>query len=172
MALQLIEIADITVASPVTEVIFSSIPSGYTDLYLVFSSRDSVNSGATPGQGAIRFNLDSGNNYSRRYLRGNGSTADSSSSTSVSAIITRAFQPNGATANVFGSFAMYVPNYTGSNYKSASIDSVTENNATEAHAELTAGLWNSTAAITSVTILSASSASFLANSTFTLYGVL
>ena len=171
MALQLFKIADVTVASPQATIDFSSIPQGYTDLVLVLSSRDSI-SGASPGQGAIRFNGDSGNNYSRRFLRGNGSTVDSSSSTGVSAIILRVMQPNGATANVFGSMTMYIPNYTGSNYKSLSIDNITENNATEAHAELNAGIWNSTSAITSMSILSASGASMLTNSTFTLYGVL
>lgn len=170
MALQLFKIAETTVATPQSSIDFTSIPQGYTDLYLVLSSRDSAS--GSPGQGAIRFNSDSGNNYSRRFIRGNGSTADSSSSTGVSAIITRVLQPNGATANVFGSLAMYIPNYTGSNYKSVSIDNVTENNATEAHAELLAGLWNSASAITSVTILSASSAILLANSTATLYGIL
>ena len=172
MALQLFKIASTTVETPQSTIDFNSIPQGYTDLILVLSSRDSINSGASPGQGAIRFNGDSGNNYSRRYLRGNGSTADSSSSTGVSAIIPRVMQPNGATVNTFGSMTMYIPNYTGSNYKSLSIDNITENNATEAHAELHAGIWNSTSAITSMSIFSASGATMLTNSTATLYGVL
>jgi hypothetical protein len=47
---------------------------------------------------------------------------------------------------------MYIPNYAGSSNKSVSIDAVTENNATAAEANLVAGLWSSTAAITSITL--------------------
>jgi hypothetical protein len=53
-----------------------------------------------------------------------------------------------ATANTFGNTEFYIPNYTSSNYKSFSVDGVTENNATAAFA-LYAGLWSNTAAITS-----------------------
>jgi hypothetical protein len=172
MALQLFKIASVEVATPQATIDFTSIPSGYTDLIIVCSIRDTINSGASPGQGALRFNGDSANNYSRRYVRGNGSTADSSFASSVSAFIWRVEQPNGATANTFGSTTLYIPNYTSSNYKSISMDNVTENNATEAHAELATGLWNSTSAITSISLLSASSANMMTNSTFTLYGVL
>jgi len=42
MALQLFKIADTTVGSPVNTISFSNIPSGYTDLKVVFSLRNDV----------------------------------------------------------------------------------------------------------------------------------
>jgi len=172
MALQLIKIADSTVASPVTEVTFSSIPSGYTDLKLVISSRrltDSANNDAI----GLRFNGLSTSIYSMRNIKGDGSSASSSNAGSVSAIYGYGSNnPAGATASTFSNVDIYIPNYRSSNSKSVSIDGVTENNATAANATLTAGLSTDTAAITSITVIALSSGTIATNSTFTLYGVL
>ena len=172
MALQLFKIADSTVASPVTEVTFSSIPSGYTDLKLVISSRrltDSANNDAI----GLRFNGLSTNIYSMRNIKGDGSSASSATAASVSAVYGYGSNnPAGATASTFSNVDIYIPNYTSSNAKSVSIDGVTENNATAANATLTAGLSTDTAAITSITVIALSSGTIATNSTFTLYGVL
>jgi hypothetical protein len=72
------------------------------------------------------------------------------------------------TASSFSSGEIYIPNYAGSTNKSYSIDSVTEQNATGALAELIAGLWSQTAAITQITL---SSSNFQQYSTAYLYGV-
>jgi hypothetical protein len=74
------------------------------------------------------------------------------------------------TASTFGNSEIYIPNYAGSANKSFSSDAVHENNATAANAGLSAGLWSNTAAITSVG-LSPDSGNFVANSTFSLYGI-
>ena len=81
-------------------------------------------------------------------------------------------QVNGATAtaNTFANVSIYIPNYTSANYKSVSIDAVTENNATTAYAFLSAGLWSNTAAITSATITN-SSGNYVQYSTAYLYGI-
>lgn len=172
MALQLFKIADSTVASPVTEVTFSSIPSGYTDLKLVISSRRLTDSANNDGIG-LRFNGLSTGIYSVRNIKGDGSSASSASAASVSAIYGYGSNnPAGATASTFSNADIYIPNYTSSNAKSVSIDGVTENNATAANATLTAGLSTDTAAITSITIIALSSGTIATNSTFTLYGVL
>jgi hypothetical protein len=65
---------------------------------------------------------------------------------------------------------MYIPNYASSNYKSFSIDSVTENNGTVAYQIMHAGVWSNTAAITSLTI-TAAGGNLAQYSTATLYGV-
>jgi hypothetical protein len=173
MALQLFKIETVEVASPVTEVTFSSIPSGYTDLKLVVSSRrltDSANNDAI----GLRFNGLSTSIYSARNLKGEGSgTPTSSTAASVSAIYGYGSNnPAGATASTFSNVDIYIPNYASSNAKSVSIDGVTENNATAANATLTAGLSTDTAAITSITVIALSSGTIATNSTFTLYGVL
>jgi hypothetical protein len=74
------------------------------------------------------------------------------------------------TANTFASNDIYIPNYTSSNYKSAISDTVTENNATLSFADLYAGLWRSTSAITSITI-GPNGTGFAQYSTFSLYGI-
>jgi len=164
MALQLFKIADVTVGSPVTDVTFSSIPSGYTDLKLVVSAR--TNGTGTP---AIGFYFNGSNaNWTGRGLEGSGSTAYSFSSTSSN---TFTLNTTSQTANTFASGEFYVPNYTSSNNKSVSVDGVMENNATAAYASILAQLWSSTAAVTSITIVP-SSGSFATNTTATLYGVL
>ncbi len=172
MALQLFKIADSTVASPVDEVTFSSIPSGYTDLKLVMSSRrvtDSANNDAI----GLRFNGLSTGIYSVRNLKGDGSSASSANAGGVSAIYGYGSNnPAGATANTFSNVDIYIPNYTNGNVKSVSIDGVTENNATAANVTLSAGLSTNTAAITSITVIALSSGSISTNSTFTLYGIL
>jgi hypothetical protein len=66
---------------------------------------------------------------------------------------------------------IYIPNYTGSTAKSVSVDGVMENNATYAAAGIIAGLWNDTAAVTSVSI-SSEVATLVQYSSATLYGIL
>jgi hypothetical protein len=108
-----------------------------------------------------------------RNIKGDGSSASSSNAGSVSAIYGYGSNnPAGATANTFSNADIYIPNYTSSNAKSVSVDGVTENNATEASATLTAGLSTDTAAITSITVIALSSGTIATNSTFTLYGIL
>jgi hypothetical protein len=74
------------------------------------------------------------------------------------------------TSNTFSNTEIYIPNYTSNNYKSVSTDSVMENNATEAYANLNAILWSNTSAINSIT-LTPSAGNFAQYSEFTLYGV-
>lgn len=169
MALQLFKIETVEVASPVTSVTFSSIPQGYTDLILKVSGRQDQ----PYADAYLRFNNDSSAVYSVRRLRGDGA-ANSSSSTSAatSASVFGLVNRSSFTANTFGNAEIYIPNYTSSNQKSFSLDTVNENNATSADAVIAAQLWASTAAINSITILADTGANFVANSTFTLYGVL
>jgi hypothetical protein len=142
---------------------FANIPqTGYTDLKIVASIRgDNANVYATC---KLQFNGTGDTGMSSRHIVGTGSAASSNSALYVG-------DASGAssTSNTFGSFDIYIPNYTSSNNKSWSADTVSENNATEAYAELTAGLWSNTAAITSATIVAQSN--FVANSTFSLYGI-
>ena len=144
---------------------FTSIPSTYTDLYLVTSLRSdraSTQDGLT-----LEFN-GSAANFTRREITGSGSAASSSSASN-------AFAGNidaaNATTSTFSNQQIYIPNYAGSNNKSYSADSVEENNATAAYAVLVAGLWSQTAAINRVTLKSDNAANFVQYSTATLYGI-
>jgi len=106
-------------------------------------------------------------------VAGNGNAGSSSSGTSNGALTLRYSGAN-ATANTFGNDELYIPNYTGSTYKSISSDTVSESNGSapsDAIASLWAGLWNNTAAITSITLSPGAGGTFVQYSTFHLYGI-
>jgi hypothetical protein len=169
MALQLFEIADVTVSSPVTTVDFSSIPQGYTDLILKISAR--TNRAGTFDYITINFNNSSAD-YTLRFLEGNGANAQSFTRTTFSVNLIGRSNGDTATSNTFSNNEIYIPNYTSSNFKSISVDSVKENNISTAYTGLLAGLWSQTTAINRLTITNGTGNSYIANSTFTLYGVL
>ena len=168
MAYTYSKIATYTVGSGgIATVSFLNIPQTYTDLVVKISAR--YNDASVLGR--FRFNGDTGSNYSNRRLYGTGSSVASNNDSAQTS--SYAFGLNDAsnyTANTFSNAEFYIPNYTSSNYKSISIDGVTENNAIEAYSTLQAGLWSSTAAINSITIYQ-DSGLFVQYSTFHLYGI-
>ena len=161
-----IKIASVTVGSGGAATIsFSSIPSTYTDLCLKLSSRANATGGPTWHD--VNVTLNGSGTYSTRNLYGDGSTAGSFNDTTITVRIVS----NTATSNTFGSAELYIPNYAGSNQKSASSDMVSENNGTQAYAGIAAQLFTSTAAITSITLTPTGSFNFMQYSTATLYGI-
>lgn len=162
-------ISSVTVgAGGASSIDFTSIPATYTDLQLVVSARENL--AATSAIIYIRFNSDTGANYSRRRLIGDGSAASSASATGETALyLSAAATGTTATANTFGNASLYIPNYAGSTAKSSSADTVIENNATTAYAILQANLWSGTAAISTITLTG--DANFLQYSTAYLYGI-
>ncbi len=144
---------------------FNNIPqTGYTDLKIVVSARGD---NATTYVGAnLSFNgVTTG--FSFREVFGTGSSAGSGSASAQTAGY---FNGSTTTASTFSNFEIYIPNYTSNSNKSYSVDSVVENNATASLADMLAGLWSNTAAISSIT-LTPSPGNFVANSTFSLYGI-
>jgi len=143
---------------------FTSIPSTYTDLVLVCSLR--VSRASVVNNTVIKFN-GSSTSYSERVLYGNGSSAGSYSDTQIYDVNNAA----NSTASTFANSQFYIPNYAGSTNKSVSNDSVSETNATAATAQLVAGLWSNTSAITSISLTDYSGTNFVQYSTAYLYGV-
>jgi hypothetical protein len=152
-------IATQTLTSTEPSITFSDIPQDFTDLYVLVSARGSADN----RNGNFTFNT--GGTYSRRRLVGDGSTVLSDIPTSDYHVNTSA-----STSNTFSNSVAYIPNYTGSTQKSYSVDTVNENNATVATQAIKAGLWDQTAAITSITFV-AQSANLVAGSTISLYGI-
>jgi hypothetical protein len=150
-------------AAGASSITFSGIPqTGYTDLVVKCSIRSSAdNITAELSLNGVKTNM------TQRYLQGTGSAAQSGNSTAINVME----DPSSATASTFASADIYIPNYTSSDYKSISIDTVTEKNATDAYMRLTAGLWSNTAAITSIGLNCSASGNFVQYSTFYLYGV-
>ena len=125
---------------------FSSIPQTYTDLLILLSARTTY--GAVADDLYMYFNGVT-TNRSDRFVYGNGSSV---ASTSIGPHVGTMVSDT-ATASVFGNTAIYICNYASTTIaKAISGDSVSENNATTAYTDLTASLWNSTAAITSIQI--------------------
>jgi len=147
---------------------FTSIPATFTDLVVKTSTRTN-NAGIDMGL-IISFN-GSTTGYNDRTVYGNGASAASTGGSGVAGIFWYYADGDTATANTFANGEFYVPNYTSSNYKSVSMDSATENNATGALMLLSCGLWSNTAAINRVTI-TPNSGSFKQYTTATLYGIL
>ena len=153
-------------AGGAANITFSSIPSTYTDLKLVWSAR-SARTAVNTDDMIIGFN-GVNTNLSGRYLWGTGSAAASGTDTQL---LVGEYPTATATASTFANCEVYIPNYAGSTNKSFSADTVSENNGTLAYATLTAGLWSSTAAITSIVLKTGSGSNLEQYSTASLYGI-
>jgi hypothetical protein len=160
MAANYVLLEKITVgAAGASSVTFNSIPqTGYTDLVV----KASVST--TASNGFVMSINGSTANFTYKLLEGDGAAAASYSGTTGR--VAYAFN----STSVFSNLEVYIPNYTSANNKSFSVDGVSEQNATTAYADLTAGLWSQTAAITSLGF-NFSAGNLQPNSTFYLYGV-
>jgi hypothetical protein len=153
-------------ASSQASITFSSIPQTYTDLCLVLSLRS--NRASQNDYAGVQPNGLTAN-QSLRLLFGTGSSAGSDAGTArIYAIV----NGDSATASTFSNSSVYFTNYTASSAKSVSVDSTNETNATGVLMGIAAGLWNDTAAITSLTIVPISGGTtWLQYSSATLYGI-
>ena len=170
MPLQLYKIASSEVGSAgASSITFSSIPQGYKDLKLVMSLRGANNN--TYNYVSIAFNGVTTNQTMRTVFGGDTSSAQSGTQSNFQFISTGS---NTTSSSTFGNHELYVPNYTSSNNKSASLEVANENNSAASGAtylQLGALLWSNTAAITSVS-LTGITGSFVQYSSATLYGIL
>ena len=157
-------------AGGASSITFNSIPQTFTDLKLVISAR--TNRALVNDEALTYINNSSASIYSSTKLEGNGSSASSTRTGAFGVFINWADIPGAsATSNTFGSLEMYFPNYTSANFKSVILDTILENNATYGLTSLYAGLWASTAAITTLSFQPRVGPNFVQYSTFTLYGI-
>jgi hypothetical protein len=166
--MQLIEHYEVP-SGGVGEIVFSSIPDTFTDLKLVVNARSDVNAGVGGNVLLLGFNT-SYANISARVLNGTGSGVSSFTDTAIYVTCSA----NDYTASTFGNSSVYIPNYLAATAKSVSVDGVGENNATAGRQEIIAGLWNQTAAITSLTLkpINAPTGKILQYSSASLFGIL
>ena len=168
MANTFVKIATVTVgAGGSASMAFSSISGSYTDLCLKISARnDTVGNRFYT---LLSLNGSAASAISRVRVMGFDGTNTQSSSAADSNMGT--VGGTSTTANTFSNSEMYFPNYTAAVNKSISSDSLYENNSATANTlGFWAGLWSSTAAITSIT-LTCDSGNFAQYSTATLYGI-
>lgn len=154
-------IATTTLGSAQSSVTFSSISGTYTDLVVVINYQAS--GGAVYTQ--YRLNSDSGSNYSRTWLYGNGTSAASSRGSNETYIYV-----DSGTYAASGNWATVITNFN--NYANTSTYKTTLTRFGEASigTEAAVHLWRSTAAISSIAITTNAN-NFGIGSTFTLYGI-
>jgi len=148
-------IASTTLGSAAASYTFTSIPSTFTDLLVVFSGSTTAANSAF-----LRMNGDTGNNYSMTFLYGSGSSASSgrTSSTGNIYIMDTPTSQSMLSVNIM-SYSNTTTFKTALNRGSAAASNVTA----------TVGLYRSTSAITSLELLTNST--FVSGSTFSLYGI-
>jgi hypothetical protein len=154
-------LATTTLGSAQSSYTFSSISGSYTDLVLVMQAQ-----WTTAGQSdcGLRFNSDTASNYSRTWLEGTGSAAASGRASNETAMYI-----TGYFSNTISTQICQIMNYSNTTTYKTAINRESSNPA-DSYVAAKVGLWRSTSAINSVTVLGASK-SFAAGSTFTLYGI-
>jgi hypothetical protein len=157
MALTYEKIATQTLGSAVTNVTFSSIPSTYTDLVVIVAGTT-----AATDTLAFQFNGDTGTNYSDTALKGNGSTASSDRRTGQT--LGYFGTPSTSESVVIGQIMNYANTTT---FKT----SIGRGSAANQQVESRVTLWRSTAAITSIKILTGGASNINIGTTFSLYGI-
>jgi hypothetical protein len=145
-----------------TGVTFSSIPSTYTDLILVYSGK--LTAAAIT---LLRVNGDTASNYSSTIIGGNGS--GSATSTKQSGAATQWLSSYGHQNGNQGNIVVHLFNY--SNTTTYKTNLFKSNNPGGLGIDEGIGLWRSTAAINSVNIYLDRAEYYLVGSMFTLYGI-
>jgi hypothetical protein len=160
-------IATVTVGSGgAANVTFSSIPSTYTHLQI----RGVIRNSNADDSSIIRFNSDSGSNYARHFLRGNGSSATAAAASSVSAMEGAYTAYSGTTANAFSAQVIDILDYANtSKYKTIRVLGGADLNGSGA-VNLVSGLWMNTAAVSTI-LIAAGSGNIAEYSQFALYGI-
>lgn len=158
-------IATNTLTTNTATVTFSSISASYTDLVLV------SNVGATAAGASvfIRFNSDTGTNYSYTEMYGDGTTAASARASSLGYSQPSAYI--GVDTPITTVIITNIQNYSNTTTNKTFLSRANRASAGSAPGtEALVGLWRSTAAINTIA-LSLFSGSFVTGSTFTLYGI-
>lgn len=162
-------IATNLLASATSTITFSNIPNTYKHLQIRYIAR-STRADAY-GYFRIRFNGDSGSNYSSHNLYGTGATVASNASTSASSIESTQITGASATASIFGAGVIDILDYANTNkFKTERFLTGDDRNNTQGFIYFKSGLWMNTAAITSITI-SDEFNNFDTNTRFSLYGI-
>lgn len=155
------KIATSTLGSTTNGVTFSSISGTYTDLVLIFNGAGNADINVD-----LRFNLDTGSNYSNTAMGTQGSGAVSTRNSSQSAM---RMNYQGYLRNAFTSLAIInIMNYSNTTTYKTVLNRYNNGNT---GVDANVGLWRSTAAIDSVEIKVSSGNTFSVGSTFTLYGI-
>jgi hypothetical protein len=156
-------IATVNVSTQVSSYTFSSIPSIYTDLIVVLNSGSSIANNSF----ALRFNGDSGNNYSNTGIYGNGSSVASTRESNQPYIY---FANTISVTDTVGN-AIYIVNINNYSNTTTNKSVIARNDIAAKGTELVVGLWRNTSAINSI-LFSYTGGEIKVGSTITIYGIL
>jgi hypothetical protein len=165
-------IATVTVgAGGSSTITFSSIPSTYNHLQIRWIARENTGSVSTPDENIrIRFNSDTGSNYSIHRLKGSGSSTYADAYANESDVVATGFSGNGATASIYGAGVIDILDYANTNkYKTVRMLSGVDQNGSGS-VWFNSGGWRNTSAINSIE-LRESTNGFAQYSSFALYGI-
>jgi hypothetical protein len=153
-----------TVVASTGSVTMSSIPNTYQDLMLIVSARTDS---STLTSALLRFNGDSGSNYSSTMLIGNGTSATSERYSNESFVRIGYAIGSSQLASAYATQAVHILNYAGTSTNKTIIARDASDTNGSGLTQLSAGLWRNTTAISSITYAT----SLVAGSTVTLYGI-
>jgi hypothetical protein len=156
--------------SSTTSVSFSTVSASYTDLVAIVKPASSINDYSM----RMRFNSDTTTNYSYTSMYGNGTTAYSGRGTTQDGIrVAINLAGIGTSLNTNNMFTFNIMNYANTTtYKSVLCRASAQNDGGTNVVEAGVGLWRATPAIISTITFDLFGANFVANSTFSLYGIL
>jgi hypothetical protein len=145
---------------------FTSISSAYTHLQLRGINRNT----STSNTFRLRFNSDTGSNYTRHYLFGDGATASVAAGTSQTSIGVGIISTSSNSASIFSGFVIDILDYANtSKYKTMrSLGGYDANGS--GNIGIFSGVWMNTAAITSISLFS-DAGNQNQYSSFALYGI-
>lgn len=154
-------IATTTLGSAASTITFSSIPSTFTDLRIVMIG---TAQSASFLAGLVRFNSDTGSNYSYTWMYGDGSAAGSGRASNQTTI--NLINWTSINSTTPGLLTFDVLSYAGSTNKTILGTGSNDQNGSGS-VERVVGLWRSTSAINTITLSNAFGTGFTA----TLYGI-
>lgn len=144
---------------------FNSISGSYTDLRIIMYA---TATNTTDYEVDMRYNNDSGNNYSLTYLQGNGTSATSNRYSSTNKI--RLGETSGTDNTYPTIITVDVMNYANSTTYKTCLVRYGEFQPTTSDVGTKVGLWSSTSAITRIDLLNLGG-NFTTITTATLYGI-
>jgi hypothetical protein len=152
-------LATVTLASATSTVTLSNIPASYRDLILVVEGAT-----ATSGRPVMRFNADTGSNYTSVMMAGGSSTYSATTSTTYIDPI-----PDYSVTGKFSAI-WQVMDYSATNKHKTVLVRLNQHAGNVVHA--TAGRWANTNAVTTLAVLTNNGANYSSGTTFSLYGVI
>jgi hypothetical protein len=164
------ELISTTIADGSTGTItFSSLPSGYKHLQVRATIRSSRSSNVDSLR--VRLNGNTGSNYANHRLYGQGSSVASDNDLSQTSMLGGLISSNQKATGIFSAAVIDILDCFTANKKPVIRSFVGTQTAGVDYIQLTSGLFNSDAAVTSVTLFPTTGPNWVSGSRFSLYGI-